>query len=163
MGKLKVNKRAAFKVNGEDKSSVYYPLSGAEIEIYKASDTADSTTTSEDIEKDLIDDNLVLKKTTIKDEFISDYLPAGKYWVVETKAPENYKLNAGGNATNAYLVIVTAGQTTPEENAAVTIDNEAEYGKLRIRKVDSQGNIIKSPAEFTRKRSMRELQPMTGR
>ena len=68
---------------------------------------------------------------------------------IETKAPENYKLNAGGNATNAYLVIVTAGQTTPEENAAVTIDNEAKYGKLRIRKVDSQGNIIKSPAEFT--------------
>ncbi|MCR1840196.1 SpaA isopeptide-forming pilin-related protein [Murimonas intestini] len=156
MGKLKVNKRAAFKVNGEDKSSVYYPLSGAEIEIYKASDTADSTTTSENIEKDLIADNLVLEKTTIKYEFISDYLPAGKYWVVETEAPENYKLNEGGNAANAYLVTVTAGQTTPEEDAAVTIDNEAEYGKLRVRKVDSQGNIIELPAEFTIYKEVKE-------
>ena len=146
MGRFEVRKFASFKVSGDTKTSEY-PLSGAVINIYRAGETPDAA-------DDIISANMVNKDpiTMVSERYMSQWLPAGKYWVVETKAPDGYKLKDGGDTQNAYLVKVTAGRVpasdgqpsadSADPNEVVEIKNESVKGKLRIRKVDPAGNLI---------------------
>ena len=149
LGKFFVDKYARFSVSGGNGETQHqdYELSGATIAIYKAADNAVSDTPPDSFaSSDLVQDGITMNGSS----YTSDWLAPGKYWVVETKAPDGYELNDDGNA---YLVTVTGGQSGRDQNKAnvAEIYNESLLGKIRIIKKNPSGDILTFLPEYGEK------------
>lgn len=121
------------KVDSEKKAN---KLAGAEFTLY----TEDGEIVEENMKGEKVP-----TKTNNEGELIVNKLPPGKYYFLETKAPEHYILDADQENRKTDVFVIVKDKTSFEE---VTMENKRGKGRLVITKQDAASSAALSDTEF---------------
>lgn len=120
------------------------PLQGAVFSLYRR-----SSLTSIFAEDSVLPGALVSSAITSGANGLATYnnLDPGLYWVKETSGPDGYAVHAAAEPIEVHPGDNISGYTTNVNH--VTINNEADKGRIRIKKVDSTSPTTPVRATFT--------------